>query len=202
MKRMIFAAALLMGSSATVMAQETGSSIPELAGRDSLYYGDEDMVSQQSQSSYQAYGTLNVPLTVQYNFSTANPEATNATWTRNGEFYGVRYLSNGRLVNTYYNEAGQSFVVALPVMSTDIPESVINRVAADYTGNIYDVTRIRDWNDRFVYQVRLIENGQVRTERISEDGTLITDGYVQNDAHASSEMNSGSGSAANSKKEY
>ena len=135
-----------------------------------------------SSSGYHAYGTApNIPPTIQYSFQNDYPNVTDAQWyqTPAGQ-WRVRYKNNAQDMDVYYfGTSAQSYMVALPVLQSQTPDDIVTKVKSMYGMNLYDVNRIKAANDQYVYHVRLLENGQVRDEWISEDGTAVvaTDVY-------------------------
>lgn len=167
-----FIALLLTGSSLAMWAQDVQNPDDNISTTTTTI----------STSGYHAYGTApNVPPTVQYSFQKDYPYVTEAQWyqTPAGQ-WRVRYKNNTDDMDVYYfGTSAQSYMVALPVLQSQTPEDIISKVKGMYSMNLYDVNRIKAANGQYVYHVRLLENGQVRDEWVSEDGTavLATDVY-------------------------
>jgi hypothetical protein len=129
--------------------------------------------------SYNAYGTsANVPTTVQGYMQRDYPAASNVMWQQQGDWYHATYNNNGRFDHVFYNEGGSSFTMALPVTQSYIPEEVIGRVGSMFGPAVYDVTMIKGANDQSLYHVRLLENGQLRSQFFGEDGSNVSDPFV------------------------
>lgn len=131
--------------------------------------------------AYSAYGitSANVPSNIQMYFQRDNPSATNVTWQQNGDWYQGTYNHNGHYSHVYYNRTGATYTVSLPVTETYVPDDIINKVSNMYGPTIYDVTTLKSNTDssKNIYQVRVIENGQLRAQWINEDGSSVTDPF-------------------------
>jgi hypothetical protein len=132
-----------------------------------------------SSGDYNAYRALNIPTAVTRQFQTNYPNIPSARWSKsyNGD-WRVMYKYNGQNMNMYYSPRGESYMVALPVLQNLVPEEVTNKAMELYGMNIYDVTRLKAVDSTMeVYQVRLLDNGQIRTEVISADGSAAPAGW-------------------------
>ena len=131
-----------------------------------------------STGNYSAYSAAtNVPSTVQMSFQKANPSASNARWEQSNDWYRVYYQNNGQDMNAYYDAKGNSFMMALPVMESAVETDVISKLKGMYGTNVYDVTRIKVADHSDAYVVRIIENGQVRSEVVDAQGQAVTQIY-------------------------
>lgn len=138
-----------------------------------------------STSDYSAYG---IPNYVQQNFQTAHPN-TNLMWDRpSADWYHGYYMDNGRYTNVYYStdpyynsgyypERVTGYTVSLPVLQTYVPDNVISTATNMYKQNLYDIVAVKGNNHQNLYQVRLIDNGQIRTMWIDSAGTSTADIY-------------------------
>jgi hypothetical protein len=161
----LFVALFLMGSTTAVVAQD--STDLDL---------QTDKMSLESGGAYQARTTMNIPSHLRLNFTTANPDALDVTWYEmNDNYYRAVHNREGRLINTYYAPNGNSYLVALPVLQSWIPEEVVNTALSSFGSNIYSVNKVKVAGGRDAYQVTVIENGIMRNEWIGEDGMAITD---------------------------
>ena len=186
MKKTIFSM-LIIGSSLAVCAQDVrnsdSSSNNSSNNTNTNSYNNNQMNNNtmSSNNSYNAYS--NVPTNVRSSFVRDYPSASNVNWSQSNEWYHVSYLNNGQAMNTYYNMAGQTFNVALPVMETQIPADVVSRVSSTYGASVYDITRTKGENNQDVYLVRILDNnGQIRTERMNAEGTTVTEGSINSSA--------------------
>jgi hypothetical protein len=92
----------------------------------------------------------------------------------------------------YYNGAGQTFTVALPVRQTLVSDAVINKANQMYGPTLYDVTAVKGSNGQDIYLVRTIENGQIVSQWMGEDGTKVIDVYRTESTDAMNNMNGNS----------
>ncbi len=160
-----------MGSTTAVMAQDTMDLDLKT-----------DKMTLESGGAYQAKTTVNVPTHFRANFSTAYPDVADVTWYEmHDNWYRAVHNQNGRLMHTYYTPNGSTFLVALPVVQSWVPEEVISKAVSQYGANIYAVNRVKVANGSDAYQVTVIENGAMRNEWIGEDGVAITDVFRTGD---------------------
>lgn len=150
-----------------------------------------------SSSNYAAYGNVtNVPGNLSMSFQRDYPSAFSPTWQQAGDWYRASYNNMNRNIMVYYAPNGNSYSVALPVVSSFVPEELITRSLQMYGNNIYSINRVKAANDSDVYIATIIENGVSRTEYLTDEGTTMAAIDVfRNDAMDS--MNSTSNNAAN-----
>lgn len=133
--------------------------------------------SMSTNTNYNAYGMtpVTVPTNVQLYFQRDYPAAagSNVTWVQNGDWYHGIYNTNGRYNHVYYNMGGSTYTVSLPVTQTWVPDDIITRASTMFGPMIYDVTTMKGNNDQAVYHVRVIENGQLRSQYITDDGSTV-----------------------------
>jgi hypothetical protein len=127
-----------------------------------------------SNNSYNAYGT-DIPYNVRSSFNRDYQGSDNVKWQQSNEWWHASYSNNGQNYNRYYNAKGQSYSVALPVIETQVPTDVASKISSMYGPAVYDITKVKGYNNQDMYVVRILDNGQIRTERINEDGTQYKD---------------------------
>jgi hypothetical protein len=132
--------------------------------------------SLRSTGTYSAYGTYAPPYVQSY-ITRDYPMSSNVMWRQNGDWWQGYYMENGLPHNVYYNTSGQTFNVALPVRQSLVPDAVISQAVNMYGPMVYDITTVKGTNKQDIYQVRVIENGTVRSEWLNEDGTKTIDIY-------------------------
>lgn len=144
---------------------------------------------------YNAYNAATaVPSSIQSSFQRDYATASGVTWQQNNDWYRAVYTSEGRNMQVYYDTRGNSYKVALPVLNSFVPEEVISKAIAQYGHNIYAVNRVKVTDGKDAYQVTLIENGQMRSEWIGEDGSTVQNVYrVEEEDNAAADMNSNTG---------
>lgn len=135
-----------------------------------------------SVSAYPAYGTASVaiPYRAQLNLQKDYPMVTanNVTWTKQGEWFHGTYMNNGRYSHIYYDDRGNTWTVSMPVTQTYVPDDILGKATTMFGPMIYDVTTLKgDSAHSTIYQIRTIENGQVKAQWIGEDGNSIMDPF-------------------------
>ena len=166
-------ALLLVGSSSALFAQAVTNTTDENTNTT-----DNTITTSVSTGSYPAYGTVavDVPTTVRYSFQRDYPMVTSAQWylTPNGQ-YRVIYKDNMNQDADvyYYGTSAQSYSVALPVRESLTPEDLVSKAKSMFGLSVYDINRVRAANMDYVYHVRLLDNGQVRSVWLSEQGNEV-----------------------------
>ncbi|MER3471570.1 MAG: hypothetical protein C4330_09595 [Chitinophagaceae bacterium] len=90
-----------------------------------------------------------------------------------------------------YDQAGNNFLVAVPVLETAEPQEVVDKAYQLHGITLYDIHAMRRSNGQKFYTVRYLDNGVVQSEKINADGTDYMDMNMIND-----QMNSTSSNAA------
>jgi hypothetical protein len=128
--------------------------------------------------------TYSVPEPILTNFQTTYPGVTMATWEPMSGWWSATYKDdNNRIIHVYYStqpyylEKGRdvNYNVALPVINTYVPETVITAAINSYGTSLYSITTIRGTNNDVVYQVCLVENGTTKTAWMNAESTVFTD---------------------------
>ena len=160
MKRTILAM-LLVGSSCAVFAQDETS--------------DNSAIT--TSTEYNAYGafTATAPDYVNSYVIRYFPTATDVRWRQAGEWWHGYYLEAGMPMHVYYNNAGETFRVAIPVRQSLIPDNVVTTVVGLYGPMVYDVNTIKGTNGQDIYHVRLLEDGNLVHKYLNADGTEAID---------------------------
>jgi hypothetical protein len=143
---------------------------------------NNNMNSTTSSNAYNAYGTTSVtiPYRAQMNLQKDYPMVTsnNISWTQQGEWYHGTYMNNGRYSHIYYDDRGNTWTVSMPVIQSYVPDDIVNKATTMFGPMIYDVTTLKgDSAHSTIYQIRTIENGQVKAQWIGEDGSSIMDPF-------------------------
>lgn len=144
-----------------------------------------------STSNYSAYG---IPDYVQTNVRTQYPNASNLTWTSptadwyhgyysdaNGRYTHVYYSKDPYYNSQYYPERVTGYTVSLPVLQTYIPDPVITTASNLYKQNLYDITALKGKDSQEVYQVRVQDNGELKSMWMDANGTALTDYWRTDD---------------------
>ena len=181
-----FIALLLLGGGFAVGAQETQNTNTDSTRSTSgnltdsmtnnmdqnMNHANTDNTTRNTSSNYNAYGTaVSIPYNVQKNFQTEHPGVADARWEQSNDLWRVNYKNNGQDMNVYYGANGQSFMVALPVLQNQVPEEVVSKVKEMHGNTVYDIITMKGTDSVDFYQIRIMEAGQLRTERINADGS-------------------------------
>jgi hypothetical protein len=148
--------------------------------------------SMSSNNAYNAYGatSVNIPQRAQMNLQKDYPTANNITWTQSGDWYHGTYLNNGRYSHIYYDDRGNTYSVSMPVTQTYVPDDIMNKVTTMFGPMVYDVTTLKgDSSHQNIYQIRTLENGQVKTQWIGDDGSSIMDPFRAADVNTTTSPN-------------
>jgi len=124
------------------------------------------------------YNAYNAPNNLRMKFQSAYPNAINVTWQPMSTWWVATYNTENRLTHVYYGPNGTSFLVALPAIETQVPEGVITKAISQFGNNLYDITMMKGANNSNIYMVRLMENGNIRSSWMNEDGSTVTDVFV------------------------
>jgi len=135
-------------------------------------------------ASYNAYG---IPNYVQMNFQTRYPNVTNLTWMApTADWYHAYFPLDSRYTHVYYStdpyydvayypERVTGYTLSLPVLQTWVPDDVISTATNLYKQNLYDITALKGSNKQDIYQVRVMDNGELKTIWMDANGTAVTD---------------------------
>jgi hypothetical protein len=184
---------LFVGSSFALFAQ-TDTTRRDTTRKDTTGGNTDSVNTIRSTGSYGAYGSVAVPSTVQSSFMSQFPTAGNAMWDRDTatNMWRARYNTGGRNISVFMDERGNSYSLALPIVQSLVPENVISTAVNTHGNNVYDILQLRTAADSMaIYQVRVIENGQVTSKYMKEDGTETTMVYRTDDT--TSNMNNAGG---------
>jgi hypothetical protein len=73
----------------------------------------------------------------------------------------------------YYGTSAQSYMISLPVRQSLTSDDILAKAKSMFGLGVYDINRVKAANMEDVYHVRLLDNGQVRSVWISEQGTEV-----------------------------
>jgi hypothetical protein len=129
---------------------------------------------------YEATSTT-VPVEIRTHFQTTHPTATVISWESTNDYWYATYKTdNNRLIHVYYNTQpwylmrNENFIVALPVLSTFIPESVITSAIDKYGNDLYSITAMKTApGAEGNYQVVLIKNGVSDRVMMNGEGVVM-----------------------------
>lgn len=137
-----------------------------------------DAGSMNSAASYDAYGTAvtALPANVQRNFGKEYPGAAGQqyTWNQYGEWFHTYYTNQGRLTQYFYDQRGNGYSLSLPVVQTYVPEDIIDKALQKHGARLYSIGMVKAADSGNVYQLGVLERGQIRMEYLHEDGSSVT----------------------------
>lgn len=129
-----------------------------------------------SAGAYSAYGTPvpALPSNVQMRFNTDFPTTASGTqsWNQYGDWFHTHYINSGRSMHYFYNARGDGYALALPVIQSYVPEDIIDKALQKYGANLYSVSTVQT-SDGDAYKLGIIEQGQLRTDYLNEDGSSV-----------------------------
>jgi hypothetical protein len=130
-------------------------------------------------ASYNAYGTFNAipPDYVNSYVLRDYPTATEIRWQQSPDWWHGYYVTNGQPMHIYYNTAGLTYNVALPVRQSWIPDAVVSKSVEMFGPSLYDINTVKGTNKQDLYLVRTLENGQLANHYIDESGATSIDIY-------------------------
>jgi hypothetical protein len=118
--------------------------------------------------------SASVPPYIRANFETAYPGITVITWEPVSPYWRASYKVNNRVTYVFYDERGNDYRVALPVIQTNVPEEVVTTAVNLYGPSVYGILKMKSADNGDVYQVRLLENGMTRSVWMDANGTAVT----------------------------
>lgn len=134
-------------------------------------------------SSTGTYNAYSVPAPIRINYQTVYGDPTLVTWeSMNGWWYTTNKSTDNRIMYLYYptdpwylevvpDNRDSHYSVALPVINTYVPESIITTAINNYGNSLYSITKLVNADKMESYQVGLLENGTMRTVSLKADGT-------------------------------
>ncbi len=120
-----------------------------------------------------------VPDYILLDFKRVNPGVTEVEWTPADQMWKATFADNNRLTHLYYNNTGEAYRLVLPVISTYVPEEVVASALEHYGTSLYDITKMKAADHADVYQVRLLEQNNLRSVWMNADGVIITEGIYK-----------------------
>ncbi len=139
-------------------------------------------------ASNNAYGATvaTIPYRSQMEYSKSYPTAasSNATWTQYGDWFYTTYMSNGRYSQIFYDQRGNGYSLALPVLNTYVPENVVAMALQKYGSTLYSITMIKSAEGKDAYQINLLDRGQPKIEWVGDDGASAMNIYRTEEMNA------------------
>lgn len=154
------------------------------------------MSNMNSSGSYSAYGTpvAGLPMNIQMRYNQDFPSNVNTpmSWSQYGDWFNTYYKNNGRLTQYFYDQRGNGYSLALPVLQTYVPEDIVQKALDKYGANLYSISLVKTPAGSNAYQVSLIHGGQMMMDRLDDNGASVTNSWRTDD------MNNGSMNATQS----
>lgn len=182
----------------------------------------DQMYNSSSTSNYNAYGIPNyVQMNFQTQYPNVNNmtwTAPTADWYHgfyfdNGRYTHVYYSTDPYYNVQYYPERVTGYTVSMPVLQTWVPDEVITTATNLYKQNLYDITALRRSNSNnmnngsmnnssngtntngsqdVIYQVRVLDNGEMKSMWMDANGTAVTDYWrtADQNTNTATDMNS------------
>ena len=152
-----------------------------------------------STGNYNAYTPMmnvTIPYSVQTNYGKEYPMAasSNGSWSQYGDWFYTTYMSNNRYSQIYYDQRGNGYSLALPVLTTYVPENIVTMALQKYGSNLYSITMMKSADGKETYQINLLDRGQPKMEWLDETGATALNVYRTEDMSGS--MNASSTNAA------
>jgi hypothetical protein len=130
-----------------------------------------------STGSYNAYGTAvaGLPMNVQTRFNQDFPMSVNNsyTWSQYGDWFHTQYRNGGRSLHYFYNQRGDGYALALPVIQTYVPEDIIDKALNKYGASLYSIAMVNAVDSGNTYQLGIIDRGQLRMEYLNDNGATV-----------------------------
>jgi hypothetical protein len=97
-----------------------------------------------------------------------NPVNQNQNNQVNQPNQGNNNINSG--INIGLNAAGYA---GAPQLQTFVPQNVVTTLTGKYGTSVYDITSVKSASGTSEYIVRVLENGQLRTQYVGEDGNPV-----------------------------
>jgi hypothetical protein len=96
----------------------------------------------------------------------------------------------------FYNQKGDGYALALPVIQTYVPEDIIDKALNKYGATLYSISMVRAVDTGNVYQLGIIERGQLRTEYLNDAGATVANVWRVDDMNTAGSMSTTDANAA------
>lgn len=120
-----------------------------------------------------------VPYNVQTNYGKDYSAAASGsgTWNQYGDWYYTTYRNNGRYSQIMYDQRGNGYSIALPVLTTYVPENIVTMALQKYGSSLYSITMLKAADGKDAFQINVLNRGQVKPEWIADDGATAATIY-------------------------
>jgi hypothetical protein len=159
---------------------------------------DGSMSSTGAYSAYSGVAVPSLPANVQMRFSQDFPAGVNNqyAWHQYGDWFHTHHLSNGRLIQYFYDQRGSGYSLALPVLHTYVPENIVASALNKYGSSLYSIAMVRTADSADTYQIGLLQGGQLNMQYLNESGATVTNVWRVDSIDNTGAMNSMQSNAA------
>ncbi len=156
----------------------------------------------QNNANNTTYGTPNamIPYSVQMDYGKSYPMAASSgnTWTQYGDWFYTTYMGKNRYSQIFYDNRGNGYSVALPVLNTYVPEDVVAMALQKYGSNLYSITMLKSASGDNTYQINLLDRGQPKMEWLDSVGGTALNIYRTEEMNGTMNTNSTNAAMDNS----
>jgi hypothetical protein len=188
----------MSGSNSTAnSSMNNGSSMNNSSNMSNSTTANGNMSSANSYSAYSGTAVSSLPANIQYHFNQDFPAGVNNqySWNQYGDWFHTYYMNNGRLTQYFYDQRGNGYSLALPVLETYVPENIVSSALQKYGSQLYSIAMVKTNNGQNAYQIGLLQGGQMNMQYLDENGATVADVWrVENMNNGS--MNSTQSNAA------
>lgn len=96
----------------------------------------------------------------------------------------------------FYNQRGDGYALALPVIQTYVPEDIIDKALNKYGSSLYSIGMVKAVDSGNTYQVGLIERGALRMEYLNETGATVANVWRTEEMNTAGSLNTTDANAA------
>jgi hypothetical protein len=147
---------------------------------------------------YSGTAVSSLPMNVQMRFNQDFPTSVNNqyAWNQYGDWFHTHYRANGRSMHYFYDQKGSGYALALPVIQTYVPEEIIDKALNKYGATLYSIGMVKAVDTGNVYQLGIIERGQMRMEYLNESGTTVANVWRTEEMNTAGSLNTTDANAA------
>jgi hypothetical protein len=119
--------------------------------------------------------TMNSDSNMATDTSMSNSNMNNTTDTQGNNMSNNNNQANNSMnsMNTGMTGLSSAGYVAAPQMQTFVSPDMVSKITSKFGSSIYDITSVKGASGSAEYVVRMLENGQLRTQHIGEDANPI-----------------------------
>ena len=132
------------------------------------------IVSFATRGCSQKVNEKDLPAPVKTAFNTKFPGATSIKWGKeNAKEYEAEFNLNTTAVSANFKLDGSWVETETTILSSELPEAIINAVKTKYPGAVYGRTeKIEKPGGKILYEVNITVNGKKKELELNPDGSL------------------------------